>query len=245
MEHKKQNTSDIVYKFIEQKILNQEWKPSTKIASENQLAQDLGVSRISVREAIEKMVALNVLSKKQGEGTFVNELSASIYLNGLIPMILLDKDNLIDILEFRMVMEVDSARLCAERCDEEDVELLEECYKEMCIYKDDPENFSFSDYNFHMAVAKGTGNSLIIKVNSILTDLWKFHQIKLNKYLGPKGGLQEHRKILDAIKDHDAELAALFMKRHIERTLNEIRKIKEIERVQDLVKDDKGRDSDE
>ncbi len=245
MESKKRNTSDMVYKVIEKKILNQDWTPGTKIASENQLAQDLGVSRISVREAIEKMVALNVLTKKQGEGTFVNELSASIYLNGLIPMILLEKDNLIDILEFRLVIEVDSARLCAERCDKEDLELLEECYEEMCMHKDEPENFSYSDYNFHMAIARGTGNSLIIKVNSILTDLWKFHQREINKYLGPKGGLDAHRKILDAIKGRDAELAALFMKRHIERTLNDIRKIKEMERMQDSVEDSRGRDCDE
>ncbi|HYE10202.1 MAG TPA: FadR/GntR family transcriptional regulator [Patescibacteria group bacterium] len=245
MEYRKQNTSDMVYKVIEEKILNQDWTPGTKITSENQLAQDLGVSRISVREAIEKMVALNVLTKKQGEGTFVNELSASIYLNGLIPMILLEKDNLIDILEFRRVIEVDSARLCAERCDEEDIELLEECYAEMYLNKDASENFAYSDYNFHMAIARGSGNSLIIKVNSILTDLWKFHQREINKYLGPKGGLHEHRKILDAIKDHDAELAALFMKRHIERTLNDIRKIKELERIEELEKDIKGRDCDE
>jgi DNA-binding FadR family transcriptional regulator len=229
MERRKLNTSDIVYRTIEEKILKQEWTQGMKIASENQLAQDLGVSRISVREAIEKMVALNVLSKRQGEGTFVNELSPSIYLNNLIPMILLEKDNLIDILEFRRLMEVDSARLCAEKCDDETIEFLEECYEEMCNSKDEPLNFTYADYNFHMGIARGTGNSLIIKVNSILMDLWKFHQQEINRYLGPYGGLHEHKKILDAIKDRDPDLAALFMRRHIERTLTEIRRIKAAE----------------
>lgn len=221
------NASELVYKTIEERILNKEWTPGMKIASENQLAQELGVSRISVREAIEKLVALNVLSKKQGEGTFVNELSPSMYLNSLIPMILLEKDNLLDILEFRKMMEVDSARICAERCSSDTIEHLERCYQDMCTYKDEPQKFTYADYDFHMSIAKGTGNSLIIKVNSILTDLWKFHQREINKYLGPKGGLYEHKKIIDAIKERDAELAALFMKRHIERTINEIKSIKE------------------
>lgn len=220
------NTSEIVYRTIEEKIFNKEWTPGMKIASENQLSQELGVSRMSVREAIEKMVALNVLTKKQGGGTFVNELSPSIYLNSLIPMLLFDNDNLLDVLEFREVIEVDSARLCAERCDEETIGVLESCYQIMCDNNNKSPEFSNADYQFHMEIAKGTKNSLIIKVNSILTDIWKFQQKEINRYLGPSGGVQEHKKILDAIKARDSELAALFMKRHIERTYNEIFTIK-------------------
>jgi DNA-binding FadR family transcriptional regulator len=228
MYSEKQSTSDIVYKAIEKKILDQDWRPGEKISSEKQLSLEFGVSRVSVREATEKMVALNVLSKKQGGGTFVNELSASIYLNGLIPMILLEKDNLMDILEFRRVLEVESAKMCAERRDEKIVEKLEECYQEMCLHQNKSKSFSYADYNFHMTIARGTGNSLIIKINSILTDLWKFHQIELNKFLGPKGGVHEHKKILDAIRDGDSELASLYMKRHIDRTINEINEIKNL-----------------
>ena len=225
MNNKRTNASDMVYRLIEEKILSQEYMPGMKIASENQLAQELCVSRMSVREAIEKMVALDVLTKRQGEGTFVNQLSAATYLNGLIPMILLDKDNLLDILEFRQVIEVDSTRLCAERCDKEVIDSLEKCYKDMCMYQNEQDKFANADYCFHMHIARGTGNSLLIKVNSILTDLWKFHQRELNRFLGPQGGINEHRKILDAIKDKDTELAGLFMQRHISRTLREIRSI--------------------
>ncbi len=240
MEVKKLNTSDMVYRLIEKKILDQEWTPGTKITSENQLAQELGVSRMSVREAIEKMVALNVLTKRQGEGTFVNELSASIYLNGLIPMILLEKDNLIDILEFRKIIEVDSTRLCAENCDKETIEELEKCYQDMCDFQQESIRFANADYGFHMEIAKGTKNSLVIKINSILTDLWKYHQREINKYLGPLGGLHQHKLILEAIRDKDGELAALYMQRHIQRTLDEIRSIKEKEKKESLLLENEG-----
>ncbi len=219
---KKENASGRVYKIIKNKILNQEWKPGMKISSENKLSKELGVSRMSVREAMEKLVALDVLRKKQGEGTFVNDLSPSIYLNGLIPMILLDKDSLIDILEFRLIIEVDSAKLCASRCTESDIYSMEECYQQMIENRENPKEFYKSDYNFHMAIAKATKNSLIIKVNSIMTDLLMFHQKEIHTKLGPEGGLKEHLKILTAIKERDSELAAFFMKRHIHRTLKDI-----------------------
>lgn len=234
MQSKRLNTSEIVYRTIEEKIFRQEWTPGMKIASENQLSQELGVSRMSVREAIEKMVALNVLTKRQGEGTFVNDLSPSIYLNNLIPMILLQQDSLLDVLEFRGVLEVDSARLCAERCDHKTIEVLEKCYQIMCDNNNKSLEFANADYQFHMEIAKGSKNSLIIKVNSILTDIWKFQQKEINQYLGPSGGVQEHKSILDAIKARDPELSALFMKRHIERTYKDIRKIKEMEKVQKI-----------
>ena len=218
-------TSEKVYQSIVNKILNEDWVPGSKITSENQLSKELGVSRMSVREAMEKLVALNVLHKKKGGGTYVNDLKPSMYLNGLIPMILLNKDNLQDILEFRMIIEVDSARLCAERCDKEHISLMKKCYEEMLEYKDHPESFYKADYNFHMAIAKGTKNSLIIKVNDIMTDLLMFHHKQIHQYLGPHGGLKEHVNIINAIENRDGELASLFMKRHIKRTLDEIRQI--------------------
>lgn len=227
MNMRKMNASEVVYRFIEEKIYNKEWTPGMKIASENQLTQDLSVSRMSVREAVEKLVALNVLTKKQGEGTFVNELSPSIYLNGLIPMIILNQDNLVDVLEFRLVIEPDSARLCAERCDEEVIHALEETHRIMCETNNTSVEFAEADYQFHMEIAKGTQNSLIMKVNSVLTDIWKFQQEEINRYLGPSRGVVEHRLILDAIRSRDGKLAELFMKRHVENTIKEITSIME------------------
>ncbi|MEN1761522.1 FadR/GntR family transcriptional regulator [Anoxynatronum sibiricum] len=225
--------SENVYRYIEQKILSQEWTPGTKIESENQLSQKLGASRISVREAIEKMVALDVLTKKQGGGTFVNELSTSSYLNGLIPMILLNKDNLMDVLEFREMIEASCARLCAERCEEATIRALEENYQTMCQHNNKSAEFAEADYQFHMEIAQGTNNTLMIKVNSLLTDIWKFLQEEFNRYLGPARGVEEHQKILESIRNRDPELAELFMKRHIQRTRREIQAIKDQQDQQD------------
>lgn len=218
------NPSEIIYKSITDKIMNKEWLPGMKISSENQLSNEFSVSRMSVREAIEKLVALNVLTKKQGEGTFVNELTPSIYLNQLIPMIMLEEDNIIDILEFRKIIEIESASLCAQKCNEEIVQELEKYYEDMYMNNTEkPEVFPYADFKFHMTIAKGTGNSLLLKVNTILTDLLKFHQQVLNQSLGADDGVNGHRKILDAIKARDSELAAIFMRRHIDSAISRLK----------------------
>lgn len=220
----RKNVSDMVAKKIEEKIFSGEWKPGTRITSEPQLAKELNVSRMSVREAIEKMAALGILSKKRGEGTFVNELSPETYLNSLIPMITLDRDNYLQVLEFRLIIDVESARLCAKRCDDKIIERLEKYYTIMTQYKDDSGEFSEADMNFHLTIAEGTNNPMITKVNLVLKNLMEYHQKALYSTLGPSGGISEHIDILNAIKNKDPELSALFMRRHIERTIKEIKK---------------------
>lgn len=216
-------TSDRVFKKIQEKIFSGQWKPGEKITSEPQLAKELNVSRVSVREAIEKLSALNIITKRQGGGTFINDLKPSVYLNSLIPMITLDLDNYADILEFRLLIESETARLCAERCSEDLIREIEECYKKMLVYEDDIELFTEEDLNFHMKIAEGSKNPLIIKINEILRNLLEYHQRSLYKSLGPSGGVREHKFILDAIKNRDAELAAIFSRRHIQRTINDLK----------------------
>lgn len=216
-------TSDKVFKIIEEKIFSGEWKPGTKIMSEPQLAKELNVSRVSVREAIEKMSALNLIIKRQGEGTFVNDLTPSVYLNSLIPMITLDKDNYIDILEFRLITEVETAKICAQKCTPELIEELEQCYERMVEYQKDMNKFTEEDLNFHMGIAKGSNNPLIMKISEILRNLMEYHQVSLYKTLGPSGGVKEHKLILDAIKNRDSELVGIFIRRHIQRTINDLK----------------------
>jgi len=216
--------SDKVFNVIQEKIISGEWKPGMKIMSELKLAEELQVSRVSVREAIEKMAAVNIVNKKQGGGTFVNDLSPSLYLNSLIPMITLGQDNYTDILEFRLIIESEASSLCAQRCTNDLIREIENCYNNMIKFQDDFEKFTEEDLNFHMKIVEGSNSPLIIKVNGILKNLLRYHQKLLYKNLGPSGGLSEHKLILEAIKNRDSELAKLFAKRHIERTIRDIEK---------------------
>lgn len=218
-------TSDRVLKKIQEKIFHGEWKPGQKIMSETKLAEELKVSRVSVREAIEKLAAFNILSKKKGGGTFINDLGPSVYLNSLLPMLILDRDNYIDILEFRLIIEPESAKLCAERCDDDLIEKLQTTYENMLNYENDIKLFTEEDLKFHTQIAEGTKNSLIMKVNELLSNVLQYHQRGLYEKLGPQGGIHEHKFILDSIKNRDSELAFIYARRHAVRTINDLKKL--------------------
>ncbi len=212
-----------VYNTIVEKIANKEWLPGMKISSENQLAQELSVSRMSVREAIGKLVAQGVLCKKKGEGTFVNHLTSSIQLNSLIPDILLEVSNVLEIHEFRLFFEVGSTQLCAGRCSPELIKKLQATYDTMCRVNCISREYAEADFEFHRLIGVGSGNSLITKTNEIMMNMLMAQQLKTNEYLGPSGGLAEHKKILEAIRNRDAEVAGLYMKRHIQVTIDRLK----------------------
>lgn len=221
-------TSDRVIKKIQEKIFSGEWKSGQKIMSETKLAEELNVSRVSVREGIEKLAALNILSKKKGGGTYINDLGPSVYLNSLLPMLILDKDNYLDILEFRLIIEPETAKLCTERCDDKLIEELQITYENMINYKNDIKKFTEEDLKFHNKIAEGSKNSLIIKITELLANILDCHQRGLYKYLGPKGGIREHRLILDAIKNRDSELAFIYAKGHALRTIDDLKRLKSL-----------------
>lgn len=217
-------TSDRVLERIQEKIVSGEWSSGQKIMSETKLAEELKVSRVSVREAIEKLVALDIITKKKGGGTYINDLGPSVYLNSLLPMLILNKDNFIDILEFRSIMEPEAAKLCTERCSEELIRQLEETYENMKNYEKDIKKFTEEDLKFHTKIAEGSGNSLIIKVNELLKNILEYHQRGLYENLGPQGGITEHKYILEAIKNRDEELAFIYARRHAKRTIEDLKR---------------------
>ena len=79
-----ENNVDRVFKYIQEKIINKEWAVGDKITSEVPLSKELGVSRSVVREAIKSFVALDILSRVQGGGTYVNSITSNVYFNDIL-----------------------------------------------------------------------------------------------------------------------------------------------------------------
>lgn len=217
--------SDEIYKNIESQIVNGVLKPGDKLPSEKEYCEIWNTSRISVRQAIERLVSLGILKKFQGSGTYVCEPDSSIFMSPLLPYVIFREESIIDILEFRKIIEVGSAQKCALNCDAETFTRLENCLAEMGDHFDDSQLFAEADMEFHMEIARGSKNSLNVKINEMLRFIMRKHQINLNKMIGPSGGLKDHRDILVAIKERNPELAAHFMEKHIVRTIEDIKKL--------------------
>ena len=78
-----------VFEQLLSQITTGKWKPGEKIPSENELTSIMGVSRISVREAIQKLAAMDLVETYRGKGTFVKEFTTNNYLKSLTPMLLM------------------------------------------------------------------------------------------------------------------------------------------------------------
>jgi GntR family transcriptional repressor for pyruvate dehydrogenase complex len=220
----KKRVSDEVFEQMKNNIVSGEWAPGARIPGELELVELFQVSRVSVREAIHRLVGMGVLTIRRGEGTFVSEILPSDYFDALLPILMIERPNAIDMLEFRNIIEVESAKLAAKRANDKDIDRMAGIIKKMEDSQGDKDVFSAQDLNFHYAMAIATHNNVIIKVNAILSDMLKKSMEEIVGLTGYEGGIYYHKKILDAIKNKDSELSAALMKEHIDTTMVKIKK---------------------
>ena len=190
----KKGASEQVIDYIEKKIQNGTWRSGMKIFTEAQLQQETGVSKPSVREAVERLVAMNILTKRQGDGTYINDLNAGALIDQMIPYFLLGPNDAATILEFREVIEPACVEMFIQHYDPEKVVQLEEHLKEMEQYQDGGEKFHDADMEFHQVIAEGTGNPIMSRIMTILrTPIRKYH-LTASFTIGARSGLTEHFK---------------------------------------------------
>jgi GntR family transcriptional regulator, transcriptional repressor for pyruvate dehydrogenase complex len=219
---KKSNLSRQVFEQFKDQIITGKWKPGSKIPSENELSQILDVSRITVREALQKLVALEILEKRRGEGTFVKKYLGNSHLNAFIPYLILDGPEIKHVLEYRKIVEIGTVGLVAERANEQDIERLEETLENMKQYKDDVEKFAPEDLRFHLILAEITKNPVILKANFIIKDILGSAMLEIVRTMGTHNGIYYHGKIIEAIKEKDKEKAQQIMEEHLVDTVKHL-----------------------
>lgn len=191
-------------------------EPGDKLPSERSLSDKFGVSRTSVREAIQKLEFYGILISKPQSGTFVADIG-QIAMNGMVNEILrLEEPDFKSLVETRILLELKTVRLAARRRTKEDLKRLK---NSLDAYKQKVENAEDAvqeDLLFHLAIAKASGNStlntfMLIIIPEILTNFEKYHVC--DKDMAFKG-IQEHQDIFDAINEQNPQLAREKMKVH-------------------------------
>ncbi len=211
------NTVEQVYQQMQNMLIDGTWKPGQKLPSEGELTERFGVSRITIRAALEKLKALGLIETHSGSGSFVRQLSMDDTLRDLVPvMVIGDLDDL-QIFQYREMIDSESARIAAVNPRPEDVAMLRSLLRRM--QKDAADNdsaaFSKDDLDFHLQVAKMTHNPLFVRTNKILMNVLQAsmsHVIDKMKY---EPGLDYHARILLAIEAGNSERASALMREHI------------------------------
>lgn len=217
---KKNSVGNQVFEQMKKQLLSGEWKQGEKIPSENELAEAFGVSRVTVRQAVQKLTVLGLLETRFGEGSFVKEAKPGVYMNGLIPIAYLGPNSLNEVLEFRRTIEGVVAELATEKITNKEIVELEKQLQDMEKNRDNLERFSGADFQFHLVLAKATKNSLFIEMFNIINDVLYDAMTKIVEKRGNSAGLHYHRLIIDAIKERDAQKVRSIMDEHMEDTVN-------------------------
>lgn len=220
----RRNVGDEVLEQMKAQIISGDWAPGEKIPGENELAGMFEVSRVSVRDALKRLCGMGVLYTKRGEGTYVTQILPKDYLDILLPVLMIERDSLMDVLEFRSGMEVQSAALAALRARDEDIRMLEDIIVRMKENLGSNIEFARQDLNFHTAIAVSSHNPVILKINTIIHQMLGAAMEKIIDITGYEPGIRYHTEILDAIKKKDSKKAAMIMNEHIDVTIKAIRK---------------------
>lgn len=213
-----------IARYIRKNIQNGSWIIGDKIPSENQLCKELGVSRVSVRNALQQFIALGILESIHGKGTFLISSDLSVFTAPETTEVT-PAENLKlmrDILEFRMIVEPEVCAMVAENPSPELLAELERLFALMQSSIGKSEAFVNADVDFHLQICQACGNPVIWNT---MTGI--FHRraelgYELNLASGYYGGMYYHGLILDALRKHDSKRAKTFMLEHLRRGIDDL-----------------------
>lgn len=211
-----------VYDQMLDNIVNGVWPPGTKLPSENELGQLFGVSRVPIREALKKLSAMGITQTRQGEGSFVLMLTPGLFMNSLLPMLVWNRKSMMDILEYRRIVEPENAALAALNANAEDLACIADTIREINRIGRPALEFAIADMKFHLEIARATKNSLLFNVSNVIRDVMISYYRKINELMGVDRALRYHSLIFGAIRDQDPDRARQWMQEHIATTIEDV-----------------------
>lgn len=209
----------IVYEAIRSALVSGELKPGMRLPAERKLAEQYGVSRGYVREALNMLEIYGIIRTMPQSGSYIVGLDINA-LDGLLTNLLqLSAQDFAALAEMRCILEVNAARFCAERYTESDMALIDEAMNDYIRIANEDTNDARqeADFRLHRCIAAGAHNGTLQMMLSLITpDITTIYQQQRVCDQQTSGELiAEHATIVKAIKERDSEKAAALMKEHL------------------------------
>jgi GntR family transcriptional regulator, transcriptional repressor for pyruvate dehydrogenase complex len=206
---------------IRKSLIDGELKPGQSLPSEVMLAKMFGVSRSSIRDAMQILESTGIVNRRKRGGTTLRQITIEDMANIYIPKS--EKENLFDLLETREILEIAVVRLAAQRANEKDIDELNNLILWM---EEKPEEAAEADIAFHLTLARVSKNEVILTIIKSLKEIMSRLQEKTIYYPGRlENIISEHRKIVTAIKNKDGKMAQEYMKNHLAQISELLRKL--------------------
>ncbi|NQT58733.1 MAG: FadR family transcriptional regulator [Bacteroidetes bacterium] len=204
-------------------------KTGDVLPPERLIAENLGISRPSVREAYSVLEMVGILESKVGSGTYVKSSNIDKFYKRKIKNISVTEESPYEILEVRKILEPEAAYLSAKNASKEDIAEIEMILKQMKSEMKDNASYTLeTDSLFHLKIAEASGNAMIFNVMQHIINiskerLWEFIREKLIRTSGHiEKDMKAHQDILYSIKNKDFNAARSIMKKHLSQIQKEI-----------------------
>lgn len=232
--------SDKVVQSLRSLIEKNHMQVGDRLPAERKLCEQLGVSRSSLREALQHLVSQGMLVSRVGAGTYLQELpnhwSQHHILQPLSDLMDVDPEYRFDVQESRLILEGGTAWYAAQRATPDDIKKIRQCYDQIAHYQllGDDDEAARADARFHLAIAEASHNVVLIQLMRSLFDLLQFNVVlgrrKVYSEAHRFDQLQDqHFKVMAAIERQDPEAARQAVCGHIEFVIQQVRTIDEDE----------------
>jgi DNA-binding GntR family transcriptional regulator len=194
---------EVVAETLREAIVNGTLNPGERLM-EIQLAEELGVSRTPVREAIRKLELEGFVVMIPRRGTYVADLSIK---------------DINEVFEIRTALDVLAAGLAVERITEDELEQLERLLVEIgeLIETDDTDRIVEADSQFHDVLYRASRNDRLVGIiNNLREQFTRFRSISIQYPGRMVKSVEEHRRLVEAIASRDTELAQQIAREHME-----------------------------
>ncbi|WP_030414722.1 FadR/GntR family transcriptional regulator [Streptomyces sp. NRRL S-1448] len=209
--------TDEAIEKIKGMIVSGALRPGDRLPKESELAAELGLSRNSLREAVRALSLIRILDVRQGDGTYVTSLDPQVLLEAMSFVVDFHRDDtVLEFLAVRRILEPAATAMAAGRIGREELDVLE---ARLDALGPGPsvEDLVASDLEFHRGIVAASGNSVLCSLLDGLSGpttrarIWR----GLTQKDAVARTLTEHRAILGALRDRDAEAARAWATVHI------------------------------
>lgn len=202
---------------IEESIVKGELRPGDQLPPERELAHRFGVSRTAVREAVKALREKGLVEAFSGRGTFITDGTTNAVRQSLDLMVKIGQpEGSTHLAELRAILEPGIAGLAATRIQASELTTMREAVAIMDRSARDPDAYIEADLDFHLALAEAADNPLILSLLDSIVGLLREQRLRIfNVPGGPARGQIYHKRILQAVEQHDAHAAREAMREHL------------------------------
>ncbi|MFD7861178.1 FadR/GntR family transcriptional regulator [Streptomyces sp. NPDC057682] len=209
--------TDEAIEKIKEMIVSGALRPGDRLPKESELAAELGLSRNSLREAVRALSLIRILDVRQGDGTYVTSLDPQLLLEALSFVVDFHRDDtVLEFLAVRRILEPAATAMAALRIEEERIDALDAQLDALGAHPS-VEELVAADLEFHRSIVGASGNTVLCSLLDGLSGpttrarVWR----GLTQEDAVSRTLHEHRAILAALRDRDAEAARSWATVHV------------------------------